>query len=92
MRNREAWAVEDGESSRVRSAPLGSAQLGLRRRLRNSLASSPRARDHVDAGHVMLADISENGIILTYPRNLVTTKHARRGHDDRHVNIIFGSP
>ena len=33
--------------------------------LRNSLASRTRARHHVDIGHVTLADISENGIILT---------------------------
>lgn len=44
---------------------LRSGPLGLRRRLRNSLASCPRARDHVDMDHVMLADTSENGIVLT---------------------------
>lgn len=53
-RNKETWAfVAD------------SAQLELRSLLCNSLAFRTRARDHVDTGHVMLTDISENGIILT---------------------------
>lgn len=42
-----------------------SAQLELHSLLCNSLAFRTRARDHVDTSHVMLTDISENGIILT---------------------------
>ena len=52
--NKETWALV-----------ADSAQLGLHSLLCNSLAFRTRARDHVDTSHVMLTDISENGIILT---------------------------
>lgn len=53
-KNEETWVLD-----------ADSAQLELHSLLCNSLAFRTRARDHVDTSHVMLTDISENGIILT---------------------------
>lgn len=53
-----------GLPRRTVTGPLGSARLGPRAYVTVPRART-RARHHVDTGHVLLVEISENGITLT---------------------------